>query len=209
MKKERGDTRREKPASIFHHCRDFHEVHQMHGDRPKGFRRPPPEDEEQTRRMNTKFVATKVEFPSVLEAALSSKMTDNCPWCSERRHNLKKYVAQKHSHESQYIEFHLAHHLSAVGSPARASTVCPRFHLMFALTHFPIRANVCSLQYIEYYLHSQYYSRSTSYSHITQLLPWLTGYVPLCFRELQLKSSLSVALNRHSSKPSVSSRTRC
>jgi hypothetical protein len=45
---------------------------------------------------------------------------------------------------------------------------------MFALTHFPMRTSTCSLQYIEHYLHSQYYSRSTSYSHITQLLPWLT-----------------------------------
>jgi hypothetical protein len=44
--------------------------------------------------------------------------------------------------------------VSAVGSPARAGTVCPRFHLMFALTHFPIRTSTCSLQYIEYYLES-------------------------------------------------------
>jgi hypothetical protein len=67
--------------------------------------------------------------------------------------------------------------LSGLGSPARAGTVCPRFHLMFTLMHFPIRASACSLQCIDYYLHSQYYSRSTSYSHITQLLPWLTGTV--------------------------------
>jgi len=38
--------------------------------------------------------------------------------------------------------------LSAVGSPARASTVCPRLHHMFALMHFPIRTSACSLQYI-------------------------------------------------------------
>jgi hypothetical protein len=38
--------------------------------------------------------------------------------------------------------------VSAVGSPARAGTVCPRFHRMFALTHFPIRTSACSLQYI-------------------------------------------------------------
>jgi hypothetical protein len=44
--------------------------------------------------------------------------------------------------------------LSSVGSPAQAGTVCPRFHLMFALTHFPIRTSTCSLQYIEYYLDS-------------------------------------------------------
>jgi hypothetical protein len=38
--------------------------------------------------------------------------------------------------------------LSAVGSPARADTVCPRFHHMFALTHFPLRTSACSIQYI-------------------------------------------------------------
>jgi hypothetical protein len=72
------------------------------------------------------------------------------------------------------VWLHIVRVVSAVGSPARAGTVCPRFHLMFALTHFPMRTSTCSLQYIEHYLHSQYYSRSTSYSHITQLLPWLT-----------------------------------
>ena len=39
--------------------------------------------------------------------------------------------------------------LSAVGSPALASTVCPRFHHMFALTHFPFRTSACSVQYID------------------------------------------------------------
>ena len=38
--------------------------------------------------------------------------------------------------------------LSAVGSPARAGTVCPRFHRMFALTHSPLRTSACSIQYI-------------------------------------------------------------
>jgi hypothetical protein len=42
----------------------------------------------------------------------------------------------------------LSFELSAVGSPARAGTVCPRFHRMFALTHFPLRTSAFSIQYI-------------------------------------------------------------
>jgi hypothetical protein len=49
---------------------------------------------------------------------------------------------------------HIIEVVSAVRSLAQAGTVCPRFHLMFALTHFPIRTSTCSLQYIEYYLDS-------------------------------------------------------
>jgi hypothetical protein len=33
--------------------------------------------------------------------------------------------------------------VSAVGSPARAGIVCPRFHRMFALTYFPLTTSAC------------------------------------------------------------------
>jgi hypothetical protein len=57
-----------------------------------------------------------------------------------------------------YWPFRSQPYLSAVGSPARAGTVCPRFHHMFALTHFPFRTSACSIEYIdlapyELYLH--------------------------------------------------------
>jgi hypothetical protein len=73
---------------------------------------------------------------------------------------IKRRLNVLHYHLSHCLLHHLAYfHLvqggvSAIGSPARAGTVCSRFHLMFALTHFPIRTSTCSLQYIEYYLDS-------------------------------------------------------
>jgi hypothetical protein len=88
--------------------------------------------------------------------------------------------------------------LSAVGSPTRAGTVCPKFHLMFALTHFPIRTSTCSFRYIEYYLDSYYYSRSTSYSHITQLLPWLTRSV-----QLRIWNLIYLGCGNEESKPKL------